>query len=103
MVIGMDAPIGKEPQLTNDAYNDNPNRCIRCPDCGEEIQMVPTLTDMIAAIEEHISIHREHSKTDSSNSYIKAPCIRENLTEQVILRAAELREMPKDSTWINLE
>ena len=99
----MDAPISKEPKSTYTVDSDNPNRCVRCPECGEEIQMVPTLTDMITAIEDHISIHREHSKTELGAAHIKAPCIRENLTEQVILRASELRETPKDSAWIHLE
>jgi len=99
----MDAYLNKEAQLNNSEDTDNINKFIKCPECGELIQMVPALSDMIAAIEDHISIHKENAKSNISTSPIKAPCIRENLTEQVIIQAAMLRETPKDSAWIKLE
>ena len=93
-------------RMDTDAKRENEsnilNKFIRCPECGEEIMMVPTLTEMIGAIESHISNHREHPLGERTTGQIKAPCIRENLTEQVLIRAAELRD-PKDSTWIGLQ
>lgn len=32
---------------------------IKCPDCDEEILMVPTLKKMSEAIENHVKIHKE--------------------------------------------
>jgi hypothetical protein len=80
-------------------------RCIRCPDCGEEILMVPVLGQMIEAIENHLSTHKEqgdHFKVDLEMPHPKVPCIREDLTEQVLQRAAEISDaLGKNSTWIN--
>ena len=103
LVRGMVAPINNNDQSANSTDEESINKFIRCPECGEQIQMVPSLTDMITAIEDHISIHREHAKSDLPVGQINAPCIREDLTEQVIIQAAALRETPKDSTWIKLE
>jgi DNA-directed RNA polymerase subunit RPC12/RpoP len=103
MVRVMDAPIGKKAQSTYTVDSDIPNRYIRCPECGEEIQMVPTLTDMITAIEDHFSIHREQAKTDLAIIQINEPLIRENLSAQVVIKAPELCETPKDATLIKLE
>lgn len=96
MVSRMDVESKRE------CESNNLNKFIRCPECGEEIMMVPTLTEMIEAIENHISNHRENPLGERVTGHIKAPCIRENLTEQVLIKAAELRE-PKDSTWIGLQ
>jgi len=80
------------------------NRYIRCPECGEQIQMVPVLSQMIQNIETHLETHREQSKTDLTVPQINELCIRDNLTEQVLQRAAENAEAPnKNSTWIKLE
>jgi hypothetical protein len=78
-------------------------RCIRCPDCGEEIMMVPVLSQMIEAIENHISTHREHPHPrDDSLPHPRAPNIEETLAEQVLTRAAEISDaLSKNSTWIN--
>ena len=38
-----------------------PNKYITCPHCGEQILMVPALSDMIQAIEDHLSTHKEGS------------------------------------------
>ncbi len=81
---------------------ENP-RYIRCPDCGEEIMMVPVLAQMIEAIENHIVTHKEHGEYPKRDLPIhQPPCIRENLTEQVLQRAAEISDaLGKNSTWIN--
>jgi hypothetical protein len=80
-------------------------KCIRCPDCGEEILMVPVLSEMIEAIENHISTHKDHNSRLSSNlplSHPSAPQLREDLTEQVLTRAAEISDaLNRNQTWIN--
>ena len=80
-------------------------RCIRCPDCGEEIVMVPILSQMIEAIENHIATHEEHPvcpKHEFAVSRPRVPEIEENLAEQVLQRAAEISDaLSKNSTWIN--
>lgn len=96
MVSWMDTDSKRENE------SNNLNKFIRCPECGEEIMMVPTLTEMIESIENHISNHREHPLGERTTDNIKAPCIRENLTEQVLIRAAELRD-PKNSSVIGLQ
>jgi hypothetical protein len=102
----METKVNEKPEeALNEPNNDKmKNKFIRCPDCGEEIRMVPTLAEMIEAIENHITIHREHSRIELTSIHKKTPCIREDLTEQVLQRAAEMVESPsKNSTWIKLE
>jgi len=85
--------------------NATEQRYIRCPDCGEQIAMVPDVTQMIEAIENHISTHKdgEHPKQDPI-AHPKAPILREGLTEQVLIRAAEIGgTLSRNQTWINLE
>jgi hypothetical protein len=71
--------------------------------------MVPVLSEMIEAIENHISTHKEHSKPYFSDDLpLKHPVaptpLRENLTEQVLQRAAELSDaLNRNQTWINQE
>ncbi len=83
------------------------NRCIRCPDCGEQILMVPDLTQMIEAIENHIATHKDpHSDYPRQDSlqHPQAPVLREDLTEQVLIRAAEIGgTLSRNQTWINTE
>jgi hypothetical protein len=80
-------------------------RYIRCPDCGEEIMMVPVLGQMIEAIENHISTHKDHVNLpnhDLPMPHPRAPNIEENLAEQVLTRAAEISDaLGKNPTWIN--
>ncbi|NLE03642.1 MAG: hypothetical protein GX638_02420 [Crenarchaeota archaeon] len=99
----MDINLNKDTNLANSADCENFNKFIRCPECGEQIPMVPALSDMIAIIEEHISSHKEQTKTNLIGEKIKTPCLRQDLTEQVIIQASMIRETPKDSTWIELE
>jgi hypothetical protein len=60
---------------------------IRCPECGEEILMVPTLRVMNVAIENHICLHREHLRADPIRAHQKAISIRLALMGQVLQRA----------------
>ena len=55
--------------------------------------MVPALSDMIQAIENHLSTHKEGTcpKHDPL-SHPKTPDIIEDLAEQVLVRAAEIGE-----------
>ncbi len=89
-----------------DAKDHENLRYIRCPDCGEEIAMVPVLSQMIEAIENHISTHRDHPaeypKRDLAVAHPRTPEIEENLAEQVLTRAAEISDaLSKNSGWIN--
>jgi hypothetical protein len=79
------------------------NKFIRCPECGEQIQMVPALADMIAIIEDHMSIHKDHSNTDLLSNNIDKPCINRKLTEPDMLQAEITRDIPKDVSWIKIE
>jgi hypothetical protein len=67
--------------------------------------MVPALSEMIEAIENHISTHKEHGISVSHDlplSHPTAPQLRENLTEQVLTRAAEISDaLNRNQTWIN--
>jgi predicted XRE-type DNA-binding protein len=80
-------------------------RYIRCPDCGEQIMMVPVLSQMIEAIENHISTHKLHQdslKPELGIEHPKEPSIEENLAEQVLQRAAEISDvLGKNQTWVN--
>lgn len=75
--------------------NSNPKKYISCPHCGEQILMMPSLSLMIEAIENHLSTHRgngEYPKVDPIQ-HPKAPSsISEDLAEQVLIRAAEIGE-----------
>jgi hypothetical protein len=80
-------------------------RYIRCPDCGEEIMMVPVLSQMIESIENHLATHKdqpEHLKLNSGIPRPRIPNIEETLAEQVLTRAAEISDaLGKNSIWIN--
>ncbi len=68
--------------------------------------MVPDLTQMIEAIENHISTHKEHTEYPKPElmQHPKAPVLREDLTEQVLIRAAEIGgTLSRNQTWINTE
>ena len=67
------------------------NKYITCPHCSEQIPMEPALSDMIKAIENHLSTHKEgrypkHDPLQHPNS----PSITEDLTVHVLVRAAEI-------------
>jgi len=60
---------------------------IKCPECGEEILMIPTLRAMNEAIENHVHIHREQLKTEPIEEHQKAIHIRLKLMSQVLQQA----------------
>jgi DNA-directed RNA polymerase subunit RPC12/RpoP len=81
-----------------------PQRYIRCPDCGEQIMMVPVLSQMIEAIENHLATHDAHVKPDLAIPQPKVPNIRDDLNVQVLQRAAEIGSaLNKNPIWINTE
>ncbi len=63
-------------------------KCIKCPQCGESILMIPTLKEMITAIENHVSTHR-NLRCEEGSEVPNTPYVRNSLTEQVLLRAAD--------------
>jgi len=64
---------------------------ITCPDCSEEILLIPSLKYMSKAIESHIQSHREQLKTEPIKEYRTAIRIRLSLMEQVMLQACKLQ------------
>jgi hypothetical protein len=60
---------------------------IKCPECGEEILMIPTLRVMNEAIENHVHIHRKQLKTEPIKEHQKAIYIRLTLMSQVLQQA----------------
>ena len=80
-------------------------RYIRCPDCGEQIMMVPVLSQMIEAIENHISTHQVNLENPKPELKIQRPePLMEDLTVQVLQRAAEIGgTLSKNPTWTNTE
>ena len=80
------------------------NRYIRCPDCGEQILMMPNLSEMIEAIESHLSTHDAQAKLNPIVHHLKEPVIEEALAEQVLLTAADIKLAPtRSTTEINIE
>jgi hypothetical protein len=79
---------------------------IRCPECGEKIMMVPTLDEMIEAIDSHVSTHKKQPNADLTVPHLKAPTICMELTKQVLQRASDMLddEVPntrqKPSLWL---
>jgi hypothetical protein len=57
---------------------------IRCPECGEEILMIPTLRIMNVAIENHVLIHKEQLKANPITQHQTAIFIRLSLMDQVL-------------------
>lgn len=99
----MDLRANKLGSTVDAADTDNLNKFIRCPECGEEIQMTPSLDDMITVIEEHISLHKEHPKSELNVDRIKTPYTHNDLTVQTSTQTLMPRDAPKDSTWIHLK
>ncbi len=57
---------------------------IVCPECDEEILMIPTLRIMSDAIENHIQKHKEHLKGDPIRMHQTAIFVRLSLMTQVL-------------------
>jgi hypothetical protein len=62
---------------------------IRCPECGEEILMIPTLKVMNEPIENHVRKHKEQLIGDPIKEHQTAIFIRLSLMEQVLLYACK--------------
>ncbi len=62
---------------------------IKCPDCGQEILMIPTLRIMHEAIENHINVHKEQLKQNPIMEHQTAISIRLSLTGQVLQYACK--------------
>ncbi len=57
---------------------------IRCPVCGEEILMIPTLRVMQEAIENHVRKHKELLKGEPIKAHQAAIFVRLSLMGQVL-------------------
>ena len=87
----------------NEKGSGGPHKCITCPHCGEQIPMVPVLSDMIQAIENHLTTHQEgYRPKHDPIQQPKVSFISENLAEQVLMRAAEIGETLTREPTINL-
>ena len=66
------------------------NRCqvkkglIRCPECGEEILITPTLRQMNEAIEDHVQLHKEKPEPNLILKYATPISVRLALVKQVL-------------------
>ncbi len=61
---------------------------IKCPDCGDEILMSPTLRKMNQAIENHVKVHKEILKDRPILKQQTAMQIRLDLAQQVLQQAS---------------
>jgi len=74
---------------------------IRCPECGEKILMVPTLGEMIATIEDHLTSHKKHPHDDLTVVHLRKPAIELDLAQQALLQASDLTNLPqKPPVWL---
>jgi hypothetical protein len=82
-----------------------PKKYITCPNCGEQIQMMPSLSQMIEAIEDHLLTHKDRNAFPKNDPirHPKAPSISEDLTEQVLIRAAEIGDSLGTTPLGNIE
>ncbi len=64
---------------------------IKCPECGAEILMIPTLRVMNCAIENHVRHHKAQLKTDLIKRQQTAIRIRLSLMNQVLQQACRLQ------------
>lgn len=61
---------------------------IKCPECSQEILMIPSLRAMNTAIENHVKVHKECLKTNPLIMHSKSITIRLDLAQQVLLQAS---------------
>jgi uncharacterized protein with PIN domain len=59
---------------------------ITCPECGEEILVVPALKKMNQAIENHVYQHKMQAAPNLLVKYTKPICIRLALAQQILLK-----------------
>ena len=65
---------------------------IRCPECGEEILLIPTLRVMNEAIENHVNLHKEQLKDAPIRGRQVAIFARLALTIQTLKQIYRLQE-----------
>jgi DNA-directed RNA polymerase subunit RPC12/RpoP len=100
----MGYPDKTEEEIINSPSRKSKMKCIRCPECGEEILMVPTLKKMIEAIENHVSTHKKQPSVEIDAPTLKPGLIRTDLTEQVLEQASETLEVSqKPPLWLQRE
>ena len=79
-------------KIVNCPNKDDLNKSfIKCPECGEEILMIPTLRVMNSAIENHVHMHKVQLKTDPTKEHQKAINIQLALVEQVLQKACRFQ------------
>jgi len=61
---------------------------IKCPECCEEILLIPSLRAMNEAIENHVNTHKETLKSTPLVMHDKSINIRLDLAQQVLLQAS---------------
>ena len=61
---------------------------IKCPECSQEILMIPSLRAMKEAIENHVKVHKNLLKTNPLVMHSKSINIRLDLAKQVLLQAS---------------
>jgi hypothetical protein len=102
--ISMEYANKTEEKINNPHPKKSKMKCIQCPECGEEILMVPTLKKMIEAIENHVSTHKKQPSIETDVTTLKPGLIRIDLTEQVLEQASEMLEVSqKPPLWLQRE
>jgi hypothetical protein len=61
---------------------------IKCPECGEEILMIPTLREISTAIENHVKTHKELLMDSPLLKQQTAMHVRLDLAQQVLQQAS---------------
>jgi hypothetical protein len=64
---------------------------IKCPECGEEILMIPTLRVMSDAIENHVQWHKQNLMNDPIKAHKTAIMVRLDLLGQVLQQACQIQ------------
>ena len=64
---------------------------IRCPDCDEDILMIPTLRVMSEAIENHVQMHKMEMKTNPIKAQQTAIIVRLSLMGQVLEQSCKIQ------------
>ena len=64
---------------------------IKCPSCGEEILMIPTLRVMSEAIENHVQWHKQQLLNDPIQAQKTAITVRLDLLGQVLRQACSIQ------------
>jgi predicted RNA-binding Zn-ribbon protein involved in translation (DUF1610 family) len=64
----------------------NKRSFIKCPECGEEILITPTLRKMNEVIENHVQLHKEERESNLLEKYAKPINIRLALAKQLLYK-----------------